>query len=126
MRDAQKVLVQARCKFRKRLVTLASLAGFGAKPSKRLMIKLRLESEWPWHGLKALVRPCIALAMTLGSLSVALGQGELHFTNFDPPFVNAPVFDNDCATKLEGSAGFAAQLYAGSTPTTLAAIGSPT
>jgi hypothetical protein len=46
----------------------------------------------------------------------ALGQGQFSFRNYNPALgVNAPVFDTDCQTRLEGGA-FLAQVYAGASP----------
>jgi hypothetical protein len=75
--------------------------------------------------MKKLIISAICVLAALSSY----GQGQVDFTNFATPpgmpVIDAPVFDIDGTTRLDGGA-FLAQLYAGPAGGTLAAIGTPT
>lgn len=66
------------------------------------------------------------LATLIGGLVCvlpAISQGTLIFGNHIPiSGIDAPVFDIDCATRLEGE-GFRAQVYVGLSPDSLSPVG---
>src|ERR1041384_4254789 len=62
-------------------------------------------------------------AALLVSVGTVFGQGTVNFNNFVPAAsIDAPIFDVDGVTRLAGTA-FKAQLYAGTSLGTIAAIG---
>lgn len=62
------------------------------------------------------------IAPTVAVVLDACAQGELVFRNFIPGFIDAPVYDSDCRTRLEGSA-YLAQTYVGLSASSLQPLG---
>ena len=58
----------------------------------------------------------------LGALPI-WAQGQIGLTNIRPPLLDAPVYDSDCKTPVDGT-NYLAQWYVGYTPDTLAPIAS--
>jgi hypothetical protein len=63
-------------------------------------------------------RGVFVLGLSLITHASAHAQGRVLINNYVPPLIDAPVFDTDCRTRLEGDV-YHAQGYAGLTPTSL-------
>lgn len=73
--------------------------------------------------MKTHLHVLVALAGWLVCTPPASSQGTLEFGNHIPlSGIDAPVFDVDCATRLEGE-GFQAQVYVGLSPDSLRPVG---
>lgn len=75
------------------------------------------------HSLPNAKAICLCLLASVGTLDV-WGQGQISVGNRVRVYdIDAPVFDSDCRTRLEGT-GYLAQAYVGFSPDSLSPLGS--